>query len=243
MTLNIHSFQISPVRISTCNLHGQKVKSGVTGLISTILVRHFVSTSGHFHIPTAASAGPPGATNNTHSNTNTTGSGRSQSRRGAHTSADVHAASAAPSHDHDPHGSSSLNNSKKEDLNVLLNQKRSDGSDAGIKFKRESDYLRRGSREKDDLGTATARRSRDSDHSQHRLRNGASTTTTATTTTTTTTSERDEVGSTGGGSKPVPNVDADPWLEVGCVSLGPIIIESAAALPIPEHCLHLVQHK
>lgn len=57
------------MRVSTCNLHGQKVKSGVTGLISTVLIRQFVSTNGHF-----------GHTNNgssSFSNTNTTGSGRS----------------------------------------------------------------------------------------------------------------------------------------------------------------------
>lgn len=48
-----------------CNLHGQKVKSGVTGLISTVLIRHFVSTNSHF-----------GQANGS-SNTNTTGSGRS----------------------------------------------------------------------------------------------------------------------------------------------------------------------
>lgn len=61
--------QISPVRVSTCNLHGQKVKSGVTALISTVLVRHFVSTNGHFSQPNNGSS--------SYSNTNTTGSGRS----------------------------------------------------------------------------------------------------------------------------------------------------------------------
>lgn len=53
---------ISPIRISTCNLHGQQVKSGVTGVLPAILIRQFVSAAGHF-----ANA----------SNTNTTGSGRS----------------------------------------------------------------------------------------------------------------------------------------------------------------------
>lgn len=53
---------ISPIRVSTCNLHGQQVKSGVTGVLPTILTRQFVSAAGHF-----ANA----------SNTNTTGSGRS----------------------------------------------------------------------------------------------------------------------------------------------------------------------
>lgn len=55
-------FWISPIRLSTCNLHGQQVKSGVTGVLPTILIRQFVSAAGHFA--------------NT-SNTNTTGSGRS----------------------------------------------------------------------------------------------------------------------------------------------------------------------
>lgn len=53
---------MSPIRVSTCNLHGQQVKSGVTGLLPLILIRQFVSAAGHF-----ANA----------SNTNTTGSGRS----------------------------------------------------------------------------------------------------------------------------------------------------------------------
>lgn len=61
-------FQISPIRVATCNLHGQKVKSGVTGLISTILVRHFVSTSGHFSNVHAGAGGV-----HSYSNTNTTG--------------------------------------------------------------------------------------------------------------------------------------------------------------------------
>lgn len=95
------------------------------------------------------------------------------------------------------------------------------------KYKRESDYYRRESREKEDLvGTAaSARRSRDSEHSTHR-RHG----------------DKDEIHAAAGGQKNK-DVDSEPWLEVGCVSFGPIIIESASALPIPEHCLHLVQHK
>lgn len=53
---------VSPVRVSTCNLHGKQVKSGVTGVMPAILIRQFISAAGHF-----ANA----------SNTNTTGSGRS----------------------------------------------------------------------------------------------------------------------------------------------------------------------
>ncbi|OAD56139.1 hypothetical protein WN48_04013 [Eufriesea mexicana] len=57
----IHTW-ISPIRVSTCNLHGQQVKSGVTGVLPRILIRQFVSAADHFA--------------NT-SNTNTAGSGRS----------------------------------------------------------------------------------------------------------------------------------------------------------------------
>jgi hypothetical protein len=37
--------------------------------------------------------------------------------------------------------------------------------------------------------------------------------------------------------------DTDPWLEVGSVSLGPLVIEAAISLSCPEHSLHLIQHK
>ncbi|XP_035723534.1 transmembrane protein KIAA1109-like isoform X4 [Vespa mandarinia] len=103
-------FWISPIRLSTCNLHGQQVKSGVTGVLPTILIRQFVSAAGHFA--------------NT-SNTNTTGSGRSHNNTSSRLSGD---------------------------------------------------------------GT-------------------------------------------------------DIWLEVGSVSLGPVILEAAISLPTPEHDLHLVQNK
>jgi hypothetical protein len=33
------------------------------------------------------------------------------------------------------------------------------------------------------------------------------------------------------------------WLEVGSISLGPLVIEAAMSLPAPEHNLHLVQHR
>ena len=39
---------ISPIRISNCNLHGQQVKAGMTGILPTILVRQFVSVAGNF---------------------------------------------------------------------------------------------------------------------------------------------------------------------------------------------------
>ncbi len=159
--------------------------------MSTVLLRHFISTSGHF---TPAGSG---TAVNSYSNTNTTGSGRSAKLQHQNSKSDE----------------------KKEDLNVLF--KRDDVN--AIKFKRESDYgtYRRNSKEKDEHNF---RRSRESDF-HHR---------------------RDDIYSSVYSSNREKNrveVDTEPWLEVGCVSLGPIIVESADALPIPEHKLHLVQHK
>lgn len=177
---------ISPIRVSTCNLHGQKVKSGVTGLISTVLLRQFVSTNGHFSHMTGA--------NNSYSNTNTTGSGRSTKVQHQH--------------------SQNSCDEKKEDLNVLFKK----DSSNPIKYKKESDYgvHRRGSRDKDDIHLN--RRSNDFHYRR----------------------EKDEHSSY---RDRVKDLDTEPWLEVGCISLGPIVLESASALPIPEHSLHLVQHK
>nr|XP_031841602.1 transmembrane protein KIAA1109 isoform X3 [Nomia melanderi] len=64
---------ISPIRISTCNLHGQHVKSGVTSILPRTVVRQFVSAADHFA--------------NT-SNTNTTGSGRSHNNASSRMSGD-----------------------------------------------------------------------------------------------------------------------------------------------------------
>ncbi|KAF4529366.1 hypothetical protein B566_EDAN016815, partial [Ephemera danica] len=36
---------------------------------------------------------------------------------------------------------------------------------------------------------------------------------------------------------------SEPWLEVGSVSLGPLVVEAAISLSCPEHSLHLIQHK
>ncbi|XP_043249927.1 transmembrane protein KIAA1109 isoform X1 [Colletes gigas] len=65
---------ISPIRVSTCNLHGQQVKSGVTGVLPRILIRQFVSVADHFA--------------NT-SNTNTTGSGRSHNNASSRDGSDI----------------------------------------------------------------------------------------------------------------------------------------------------------
>ncbi|EAT39350.1 AAEL008845-PA, partial [Aedes aegypti] len=156
---------ISPIRIATCNLHGQQVKSGVTGLIPTILLRQFVSTGGHFSH----------SNGNSHSNTNTTGSNRSAKIRHQN----------SLKHESD----------QKDDTNPLYKR----GDDAGTKPKK-SDHFRR---EKEEIYASI--------HSTNRNSNR-------------------DIDST------------EPWLEVGCLSLGPVIIEAASALPIPEHCLHLVQH-
>lgn len=186
---------ISPIRISTCNLHGQQVKSGITGLLPTILLRQFVSTGGHFNHING---------NNSHSNTNTTGSGRS-----------------SKGHQH-AHHQNLKSDDKKDDLNLLF--KRDETSTNAIKSKKESEYglFRKESKEKDE----NYRRSRESDYHFRK--------------------DKDEIYATiyASGRERNHQIDAnDPWLEVGCVSLGPVIFEAASALPIPEHCLHLVQHK
>lgn len=126
--------------MSTCNLHGQKVKSGVTALISTVLVRHFVSTNGHFS-----------QTNNssTYSNTNTAGSGRSSKVPHQHAQATA--------------------DEIREDLNILVKKdagssvKYKKESDYGI-----IGGHRRGSRDKDD--GYSHRRSRDGDFHHRRER-------------------------------------------------------------------------
>lgn len=107
---------------------------------------------------------------------------------------------------------------KKEDLNILFKK-----DSASVKYKKESDYgvlHRRGSRD-DEHGH---RRSRENDFHHRR--------------------DKDEYSSMHSSSREKNrDQDAEPWLEVGCVQFGPVILEAASALPIPEHCLHLVQHK
>ncbi|XP_021700280.1 uncharacterized protein KIAA1109 isoform X7 [Aedes aegypti] len=190
---------ISPIRIATCNLHGQQVKSGVTGLIPTILLRQFVSTGGHFSH----------SNGNSHSNTNTTGSNRSAKIRHQN----------SLKHESD----------QKDDTNPLYKR----GDDAGTKPKKVSEQHqqqipsyhghRRDSKE-DQYGSLPNRRSHESDHFRR---------------------EKEEIYASIHSTNRNSNRDIDstePWLEVGCLSLGPVIIEAASALPIPEHCLHLVQH-
>lgn len=129
------------MRVSTCNLHGQKVKSGVTALISTVLVRHFVSTNGHFTQTNNGSS--------SYSNTNTTGSGRSSKLA----------------------QQQSQNNcdDKREDLNILV--KKDASNSAKYKKESDYGIIgshRRGSRDKED--THSHRRSRDNDFHHRRDR-------------------------------------------------------------------------
>jgi len=153
---------ISPIRLANCNLHGQRVKSGISGLLPSILLRLFM-----LH------------TTNSSFNTNTTGSNRSGKLRRA---------------DQD-----SL---KSQDAGV------SHYGTHGRAGKRSSNsFSRRDSREE------ATRKLRDSFSEPHTKR-------------TPDTSELTE-----------------NWVEVGCTSLGPILLEGASALPIPDHELHLVQHK
>nr|XP_018906485.1 PREDICTED: uncharacterized protein KIAA1109 isoform X3 [Bemisia tabaci] len=63
----------SPIRVATCNLHGNHVKCGVTAVLPFLRLRQYISAGSSF----AHSLGNTGGSN---SNTNTTGSGRSQHR-------------------------------------------------------------------------------------------------------------------------------------------------------------------
>lgn len=194
---------ISPIRIATCNLHGQQVKSGVTGLIPTILLRQFVSTGGHFSH----------SNGNSHSNTNTTGSNRSAKIRHQN----------SLKHESDP----------KDDTNPLY--KRADDppstkpkpkmTESHQQQQMPSYHGHRRDSKEDQYESLPNRRSHESDHFRR---------------------EKEEIYASIHSTNRNSQKDMDstePWLEVGCLSLGPIIIEAASALPIPEHCLHLVQHK
>ncbi|XP_058820213.1 bridge-like lipid transfer protein family member 1 isoform X3 [Topomyia yanbarensis] len=192
---------ISPIRIATCNLHGQQVKSGVTCLIPTVLLRQFISTGGHFSH----------SNGNSHSNTGTSGSNRS-----------------AKAH----HQNTAKHEPERKDDNNPLYKRTDDPCSSGIKQKKVGEQhqqsmpphaCRRDSKE-DPFGSLPNRRSHDPDHGHRR--------------------EKEEIyGSVHSTRNSCRDIDStEPWLEVGCLSLGPIIIEAASALPIPEHCLHLVQH-
>lgn len=207
----VHTW-VSPIRLSTCNLHGQQVKSGVTLLISTILLRSFVSSGGHY--------GQPGA--NSQSNTNTTGSGRSAK------------AGTAGAAGHSKSGGETLaeEDDNRDDLSLLFH-KEENGS---LKCKRESDFLLHRKESKEREENMTAKRGREfvegssgGGGSGH-FRRAAGDDIYAT------------VNSSGGRGGREFDIN-EPWLEVGSVSLGSIVVEAASALPIPEHQLHLIQHR
>ncbi|XP_055837347.1 bridge-like lipid transfer protein family member 1 isoform X6 [Episyrphus balteatus] len=145
---------ISPIRLATCNLHGQRVKSGISGLLPSILLRLFMLNNG-CNTSMATS----------YSNTNTAGSNRSGKHR-------------------------------KDD---------SKSAEPQIKPKRSSNSFSQRRDSKED----GSRKLRDSYSDVKRC------------------SESELF---------------ENWLEVGCTSLGPILLEGASALPIPDHKLHIVQH-
>lgn len=120
--------------MSTCNLHGQKVKSGVTGLISTVLVRHFVSTNGHFVHTNNGS--------NSYSNTNTTSSGRSAKVQHQHSQISC--------------------DEKREDLNVLV--KKDNTNAVKYKRESDYGVHRRGSRDKEEISSHRRSRENDFHH-------------------------------------------------------------------------------
>ncbi|XP_055600491.1 bridge-like lipid transfer protein family member 1 isoform X3 [Uranotaenia lowii] len=193
---------ISPIRIATCNLHGQQVKSGITGLIPTILLRQFVSTGGHFSH----------SNGNSHSNTNTTGSSRS---------AKLHHQNSVTERKDDP-----IYKRADETSSTSFKQKKVTDQ---YQQSTSSHSYRRDSKEHqvrdDPYGSLPNRRNHESSSDHFRR-------------------EKEEIyGSVHSNRNSTRDIDSsEPWLEVGCLSLGPVIIEAASALPIPEHCLHLVQH-
>lgn len=210
----VHTW-ISPIRLSTCNLHGQQVKSGVTLLISTILLRSFMASGGHY--------GQPGATSQ--SNTNTTGSGRSAKNAGQ----------SRKSGEAGGGGEETVVEENRDDLSLLFQR----DENGALRCKRESDFLMHRKESKEET-YATKRATRDGLADGLFKRGGAAWH-----------PDRDDIyatvsssGGGGAGGRSVREFEAnEPWLEVGSVSLGSIVVEAAAALPIPEHQLHLVQHR
>ncbi|XP_023176913.2 transmembrane protein KIAA1109 homolog isoform X3 [Drosophila hydei] len=157
---------ISPIRLANCNLHGQRVKSGISGLLPSILLRLFMLHAGN-------------APNSSY-NTNTTGSNRSGKLRRA---------------DQDSLKSQDVPNSGHYATHKPTSKRSSN-----------SFSQRRDSRE---------------DSARSKLRD-----------------------SVDAHAKRTPQTSelCENWVEVGCTSLGPILLEGASALPIPDHELHLVQH-
>ncbi|XP_036340077.1 transmembrane protein KIAA1109 isoform X3 [Rhagoletis pomonella] len=152
---------VSPIRLANCNLHGQRVKSGISGLLPSILLRVFMNNGSSY-------------SNLTNSyNTNTTGSNRSGKMRRSE--------------------QDSIKSEHKQSQQHICKPKRSSNSFS----------QRRDSREE----------------SNRKLRDSFSET-----------------------KRAVDTEFFENWVEVGCSSLGPILLEGASALPIPDHKLHIVQN-
>ncbi|CAD7085829.1 unnamed protein product [Hermetia illucens] len=167
----LHSW-ISPVRLATCNLHGQKVKSGVSGLLPTILFRLFVSNSG-------------GSIGSSLSNTNTTGSSHSNRQKADRKEDNTKKT------EHQPKA--------KKTSNILLKTETKEQQDEQTQTRDPKENYSEAKREREDMAGVQREKQRDSDL-------------------------------------------CEDWLEVACISLGPILLEGASALPMPDHKLHLVQH-
>ncbi|XP_039950493.1 transmembrane protein KIAA1109 isoform X2 [Bactrocera tryoni] len=151
---------VSPIRLANCNLHGQRVKSGISGLLPSILLRLFMHNGSSY-------------SNLTNSyNTNTTGSNRSGKMRRSEQDS-IKSESQAQQHIGKPKRSSN-SFSQRRDSREENNRKLRD-SFSESKRAYETEFF-------------------------------------------------------------------ENWVEVGCTSLGPILLEGASALPIPDHKLHIVQH-
>lgn len=216
----VHTW-ISPIRLSTCNLHGQQVKSGVTLLISTILVRSFMASgAGHYYMQGSGGGGGGAGAGISQSNTNTTGSGRSGKGGGGGGGGTGH------SRREEVLTEEGCGQEDRDDLSLLF-QRDDNGT---LKFKRDSDFVhpRKEGREEREQVHGNSRRSRDDfkrsvGEEMYATVNSSS--------------------GGGGVGRGYRDFEAnEPWLEVGSVSFGSIVVEAAAALPIPEHQLHLVQH-
>ncbi|KNC30209.1 hypothetical protein FF38_06938 [Lucilia cuprina] len=158
---------ISPIRLANCNLHGQRVKSGISGLLPSILIRLFMLNAGC-------------TSNMTNSyNTNTTGSNRSGKIRRADQDS-VKSEIYHNTHQPAPHQGKSKRSSNS------FSQRRDSRDESSRKLR-------------DSFSECRRPLAYDSEFFEN-------------------------------------------WVEVGCTSLGPILLEGASALPIPDHKLHLVQH-
>lgn len=161
--------------MANCNLHGQRVKSGISGLLPSILIRLLMLNSGC-------------STNMTNSyNTNTTGSNRSAKLR-------------------------------KTDQESVKSENCNPSSQPSTQHINKSS--------KRNSNSFSQRRDSKEEHSRKMMRDNLT--------------ECRRPPATNWSDN---NESFENWIEVGLFSLGPILLESASALPIPDHELHLVQYK